>query len=96
MRHRAFLALLSLAVTYTQQVKPILDAHCVECHSSRAELNLASFPFTGAPGEQPAIVGRLLTKVGAKPPVMPPGNRPKLTTSQVGVIRSWLEGGLLP
>ena len=93
----AFILYLLALITYGQDVKPLLDKHCVECHSSGNKLNLSHFPFlsTTVP-DQPTIVGRMLSKVGSNPPQMPPGNRPKLTQSEVRVLQQWRDAGLAP
>jgi uncharacterized membrane protein len=83
--------------TYGLDVKPILDSHCVECHSAGNFLVLSRFPFfSEATGDQGAIVDKILAKVGSNPPQMPPGNRPKLTGDEVSVIQQWREQGLAP
>ncbi len=97
MNRRAALAFFALAVvTYTQDVSPILDSHCIECHGRHADLDLSQFPFVGGSNNQPRIVDRMLARAGATPPSMPPGNRPKLTASEVAVVRAWRTGGLKP
>lgn len=85
------------AVTYTQDVKPLLDAHCVECHVAEADLDLSRYPFKSSDlTDMPSIVSRILERIEASPPQMPPGNRPKLSAGEVNVIREWRDGGLLP
>ena len=78
-------------------MKPLLDAHCIECHSGGNDLDLSHFPFSfKETSDQATIVDTMLAKLGAAPPQMPPGNRPKLTTSEVETIHEWREGGLAP
>ena len=85
-------------VTYSQNVAPILDWRCTECHAEGNSLVLTRFPFFSETTEdQPTIVNRILSKVqgiGADKARMPPGNRPKLTQTQVATIQQWLEQGL--
>jgi hypothetical protein len=84
-------------LTYGNDVKPILDAHCIECHDSGADLNLTVFPFvSSSTTDQNAIVDDILGKVSASPPQMPPGNRPKLSADDIGTIKQWQTDGLLP
>lgn len=87
-------------VTYSQNVAPILDWRCTECHAEGATLVLTRFPFYSETTEdQPTIVNRILAKVqgvGGAKPVMPPGNRPRLTPSQVATLQQWLDQGLAP
>jgi len=92
------LALLLLAlITYSQNVAPLLSLRCVECHASGSNLDLSRFPFPyDSAYDQSAIVQKILTKVDTAKPQMPPGNRPKLTQSQIGTLQQWLAGGLAP
>jgi uncharacterized membrane protein len=93
----AGLFFLLAVVTYATDVKPILDQNCIECHDSGADLNLTAFPFVSTTmTSQTAIVQAILGKVGATPPQMPPGNRPKLTADQVSTVQDWLNQGLQP
>ncbi len=98
MGHRAALLLLAL-VTYSQNVGPILGLRCVECHGPGAGLDLSRFPFAHEDDtDQVTLVQRIINKTngGAAASMPPPGNRPKLTPSQVGMIQQWLAGGLAP
>lgn len=86
-------------MTYARDVKPLLDAHCIECHHDGGRKpDLSQFPFRMGEEEadQDAIVQKVLTLSGGTTPRMPPGMRPKLTSSEVDVIRQWREQGLLP
>jgi len=84
-------------MTYHQNVAPILDKHCVECHSAGKSLDLSRFPFKWAAGnDQLQIVNLILAKTGGTKPKMPPGNRPKLTANQLNVIEQWRNDGLNP
>ena len=94
-----FLFLFAL-VTYSQNIAPLLDWRCAECHSEGASLVLNRFPFYSETTEdQVAIVNKMLGKVQGAPgekPKMPPGNRPKLTSGQTALLQQWLDGGLAP
>jgi mono/diheme cytochrome c family protein len=86
-------------LTYTRDIKPLLDAHCVECHHDGGRHpDLSVFPFraegSGDTGEQ--IVQKILEKVDTAAPKMPPGVRKKLSRDEVARIRTWLEQGLNP
>jgi len=98
MNQRAgFAFLFFVAVTYWQDIAPILNSHCIECHARGASLNLSRFPFLSKFTEdQPTIVARIIEKTGAAAPSMPPGNRPKLTAAQIDVLTQWQEQGLDP
>jgi mono/diheme cytochrome c family protein len=96
MKPRGAWALFLLAlVTYTQDIFPILNTHCIECHSIGASLNLSRFPFLSkATEDQAAIVERILIRTAPGSATMPPGNRPKLTSDQADTIRQWRDEGL--
>ena len=98
MNERTALVLFLFAViNFTQNVKPILDAHCVECHSAGSTLDLSHFPFACATtSDQRTIVDKMLSLAGTDSPQMPPGNRPKLSVAEVGTLRHWREEGLAP
>ena len=88
---------LFVLATYVNDVKPILDNHCVECHSLGNRLNLSAFPFHFAEtSDQTIIVDKMLSKVQSTPPAMPPGNRPKLVAAEVSQVLEWRNGGLKP
>lgn len=90
--HFALLAI----VTYFVDVKPILERHCVECHTYGADLDLSSFPFVGGGGDSARITDRMLRRVSSTPVSMPPGNRPKLSSQEIATLRAWRDGGLKP
>jgi uncharacterized membrane protein len=100
----AFFAMDALASprvpTYEEDVKPLLEGHCVECHhAGGARIDLTRFPFTmadGRVGDQEQIVRWILGKVDLNAPTMPPGVRTKLTVAEVRLIADWLEQGLNP
>ena len=88
----------AFAVTYSQDVKPILDAHCIECHDGVShDPDLTTFPFSSAtlPTQQ-AVADEILQKTGGASPEMPPGNRPKLSAGEVATIQQWRNGGMQP
>lgn len=96
-RRAAFSFLFLAALTYRQDIAPILNTRCVECHSWGNSLNLSRFPFVSKMTEdQGAIVAMILGKSGGANPSMPPGNRPKLTAQQVSTIEQWRDEGLEP
>jgi hypothetical protein len=93
----AFTLYLLAVITYSQNVKPILDLHCVECHTAGSILDLTSFPFTSNTIlDQTKIVDKMLAKLDSIPPQMPPGHRPKLSVSEVSTIQQWRDQGLAP
>lgn len=88
----------AFAVTYSRDVKPVLDEHCIECHDGIShDPDLTSFPFSSATlSNEQAIADAILQKTGGSSPEMPPGNRPKLTSSEVATIQQWRNDGMLP
>ena len=95
--HAAHLFSLLLVITYRQDVAPILNLRCVECHSFGSILNLSSFPFYSEKTlDQRILVEWILAKSGGNEPQMPPGNRPTLTSNQHALIQQWLDEGLAP
>lgn len=85
-----------VVVTYAQDIKPLLDGHCVECHHHGGhDPDLSGFPFRSKTNaEQDAIVGKMLGLVQGTPTRMPPGNRTKLTAGQAATIQAWRDQGL--
>src|SRR4051812_4963398 len=95
MNQRTAILMYLLAVVTFQHVKPILERHCVECHAPGNNLDLSRFPFNCKTNDdQPYIVDGMLAKVGSAAPQMPPGNRPKLSASEVNTIQQWRDQGL--
>lgn len=86
------------SIGYAGEVKPLFDAHCVECHHDGGHPpNLSRFPFPSIPADkQDDTVAKILELVGSSPTKMPPGARTKLTPRQVALIQSWLDQGLKP
>lgn len=88
-------------VTYSNDVKPILDGHCIECHHTGGHFpQLSQFPFV-APNnpsqEQIATqVSQISQPQGGMAAKMPPGARTKLSVSEVAMIKKWLDQGLKP
>jgi uncharacterized membrane protein len=97
LRNRAA-GLAILALTYQTNIKPILDAHCTECHHPNGKTpDFTAFPFwSPSSASQTEIVSRVLTVTGSAGPSMPPGNRPAISQAEWNAIQSWLNQGLQP
>ncbi|MCY3002882.1 MAG: PSD1 and planctomycete cytochrome C domain-containing protein [Planctomycetota bacterium] len=96
------------AVDFARDVKPVLEAHCVECHGaqkSKADLrlDLRERAFAGAEGgTEPVIVPgkaaesslytRLVTDDKSE---RMPHKAPPLEPAQIEAIRRWIDGGAL-
>jgi hypothetical protein len=91
------------ALSYTNDIKPFLATHCVECHGSQRAK--AGYNFEGyyglirggrkgaavVPGEPDrSMVVRVLTGKG-KP--MPPKNKPQPTAEDVEMLKAWIAAG---
>ena len=85
-------------LTYAQDIKPILDNNCVECHPSGGrDPDLRQFPFQSKKlGGLDAIVTKDTEVTGGATPKMPPGQRDKLTSDQVNTISQWHSQGMKP
>ncbi len=94
------------AVSYTNQVQPIFDSHCVSCHASPASPSYGGLDLTSYDGLMSAsgpnapliIAGNpansyLIKRMsGAAAPQMPPGG-PYLTQGQIDLISQWIQEG---
>ena len=92
-------------VTYQHEIRPLFKKRCGNCHNAevhRGELDLSTYAATmeGSAGGPIATRGVLkdsllyLTTHHLETPHMPPGKN-KLPESELALIRSWIEGGLL-
>jgi Planctomycete cytochrome C/Anaphase-promoting complex subunit 4 WD40 domain/WD domain, G-beta repeat len=104
-----FLGAISLSaqtkITYQDQVLPIIEANCSQCHNPdkrKADLDLTSFQGvlkgsgSGVVVVSGNVEGSQLWKAitHAEDPFMPP-NRPRLGDAELEVFRKWIQGGLL-
>ncbi|MCX6955320.1 MAG: hypothetical protein NTV51_24465 [Verrucomicrobia bacterium] len=91
-------------VTYEDDVLPIFRDNCLKCHNPdkvKGDLDLSSFSAAIKGGGSGATLnsgdpdGSLLLKavMHAEEPEMPP--KTKLADKDIGIIRQWIEGGLL-
>ena len=77
-------------VTYSKNVKPIIDGTCIRCHNN-PPVNSAPMPLTTYDNVKDAVSNRnLIARVedGSMPP---DGN--DLTSAQIKVIKDWESGG---
>lgn len=77
-------------VTYTSEIKPIIDDNCLNCHIS-PPLNGASMPLISFENVREAVENRdLIGRIesGSMPPV---GD--VLTAIQVQAVKDWKSGG---
>lgn len=76
-------------VTYTKDVKPIIDANCVSCHSPGAQ---ALTNYNQVKNNIDNIIDRIGRPTG-DPLKMPQGG--SLSPSQINIITKWKTDGLL-
>ena len=92
---------LSAPLSFEEHVRPILKAHCFECHGDSAkpkaglDVRLARLLVQGGETGPAVVPGRakeslLLDKIVSQ--AMPPGKK-KLLAKDVAVIRRWIEQG---
>jgi len=74
--------------SFAHDVKPILDAHCAECHTPHGQ----SPDFSQAPAA--SIIDTMLSVVQTGQ--MPPKPRDQLTSAEVAKIKAWKDSGLHP
>jgi len=77
-------------ITYTANVKTIIDSNCLNCHTS-PPVNGAPMSLTTFLSVRDAVTGRgLINRV--ENGTMPPAGNP-LTSTQVQTIKDWEAGG---
>jgi len=96
-------------VSFSQDVKPILDQHCIECHQADGAGTLASgFDMTSyeglmkgtnfgpmiIPGDPEGSNVLVLMEGRADPSIsMPHGQRDAVAKQDIQTIRTWIEQG---
>jgi len=88
------------AVTYYQDIKPILDAACVGCHhpGGAGPVTLATYEGVAAVAE----LALLAMETGRMPPWMPDPDCRRyrherlMDASDIELVRAWVAGGALP
>ncbi|MCA0931519.1 hypothetical protein LCM02_03575 [Lutimonas saemankumensis] len=77
-------------ITYTKNVKPIIDARCISCHSN-PPTNNAPMSLVTYNNVRSAVTGRDLigsVESGAMPP-----SGADLTNAQIQILKDWQDGG---
>lgn len=78
-------------MSYATDIKPIIDAKCVTCHSTGASQgDFQTYAVVKSKVDNTSFNNRLFI---AKD--MPPGGSPALTEAELGKIKCWLEQGAL-
>ena len=82
-------------VSYTQKVVPMLQRYCYSCHSGAfpsGNIQMGTYATDKAVALNGKLYGSVSYASGYSP--MPQGAA-KLSTCQIGVIKKWIDGGLL-
>ncbi|MCA9220076.1 MAG: DUF1549 domain-containing protein, partial [Planctomycetales bacterium] len=88
-------------LTFERDIRPILKAHCLDCHGAEAEpkggldLRLARFMLSGGDSGAAIVAGQpagslLIERVESGE--MPPGEK-KMSAAELSTIRLWIEQG---
>ncbi len=98
MKATAFVLAALMGITYQINIKPILDAHCVECHHAGGRgPDFSRFPFASSTTtDQYEIVKRILLKADPASGSMPPGVRTKFSSFEIQMFNYWRDQGLRP
>ncbi len=93
-------------VSWTEDVKPVMDKHCVRCHAAKVSKGKfqydtrETFLAGGKSGpvaisgdsRESLIVKAVIAFPGA--PTMPRGGGERLSAEEVGILRAWIDQGL--
>ncbi|KIC62545.1 c-type cytochrome [Chryseobacterium taiwanense] len=80
-------------VTYTKDVKPIVDANCIVCHSAGGAASFQPWTsYTQVKNHIDNIINRIQKPVG-DPQKMPQGGA--LSPSQISIFIQWKADGLI-
>jgi len=84
----------TMIVTFSGSVKPILNAHCINCHSgpSAPLIRLDSYLAVKAVASNGKLLGTITHSPGFSPM---PQNDAKLNDCKIGTIRKWINEGAL-
>lgn len=95
-------------ISFNEDVKPILEIRCLECHSGSGQgvtysgLNLGSYESlmrgtrfgpVVVPGN--AMVSNLNVLVEGRAGIRMPHNRKRLTTCETSILRDWVNQGAM-
>ena len=99
-------------VSFREDVRPVLEAHCLECHSSPAGqgylengLGMAThaelmrgtiYGPVITPGDSRHSILNMLVEGRADSSVRMPHGRNPLSSDEVDILRLWVEQGALP
>lgn len=84
-------------VTYTQKIKPIIDNHCINCHSANnpsANLRLDTYDNTRNAVLNKNLIERIQYTQGD--PLMMPQNGNRLPQNNINLFIEWQNEGFQP
>jgi uncharacterized membrane protein len=80
-------------ITYTNDVKPILDQHCISCHSpsgSQSWLDVSTYSGAKAQVTNGGIQSRVINE---SPSPMPPSGG--ISQEEKNIIQTWIDQGTI-
>ncbi|WP_281233086.1 cytochrome c [Flavobacterium gelatinilyticum] len=80
-----------VAMTYTKNVKPIIDANCIGCHRAGSSRALTTYAQVKASVESGALLARIQLQTGQQG-IMPQAGR--MAQTNIDVIVKWNADGL--
>lgn len=80
-----------VALTYTQNVKPIIDANCIGCHRAGSFRDLTTYAKVKESVESGALLTRIQLQTGQQG-IMPQAGR--MSQTNIDVIVKWNTDGL--
>ena len=84
-----------MGLTWSKDIKKIMDRACVECHAAGGRSpNLSTWPL-GTAEATSAIIDRVIAVSGVGG-TMPPAPRDKISAAELDLIRKWKAEGLKP
>lgn len=81
----------TLTVTFSGNVKPMIDNACGSCHNPSQRLDLATWQAVKTAAESGKLMGALEHRPGFLP--MPQGT-PKWSDCELGKVRTWIRDGM--
>jgi mono/diheme cytochrome c family protein len=80
------------AVTYTANIKSIIDGNCVSCHSPGGEKSDVPLQTYAQVSGKSSLIKTRIEKPAGDPLVMPKGG--KLSQANIDLINKWITAGM--
>lgn len=80
------------AVTYTSNIKSIIDGNCVSCHSTGGEKSDVPLQTYAQVSAKASLIKTRIEKPAGDPLVMPKGG--KLSQANIDLINKWITAGM--